>query len=217
MIAKLLKKELALCLHPTTPLMIALSALTLTPNYPYTLIYFFLTLGIFFICLTGRENNDITFTMTLPVAKRDIVSGRFLLVILLELAQMLCALGMILLRRLLPLGENAAGMNANLSLLGEGFLFYGVFHLVFFPSYYKNVEKVGISFLKSSAALFILVILDIVCSYALPFSRDVLDTPDPAHMGEKLVFLLCCLLIGIVLTFAAWRISQRRFQKQDIR
>ena len=217
MLGKLLKKELMLCLHPTVFLMLLLTGLLLTPNYPYTIMYFYLTLGIFFICLGGRENADITFTMTLPVAKRDIVAGRMLLAVLLELTQLLLAALLIPLRQRILSGANAAGMDANLALLGEGFLFYGVFQLVFFPAWYRNTNRVGLSFIKSSVALFLLTGADIVLSYALPFWRDVLDTPDPQNLGTKVVFLLVCLLFYLAATWAALRISRRRFERQDIR
>ena len=217
MTGKLLKKEFALCLHPTTPIMVLLAALTLTPNYPYTIVFFFLSLGVFFICLTGRENNDVTFSLTLPVSRRDIVTARFLLVICMEAAQLLLLALCVWLHGKLDLGPNAAGTDANLTLLGEGLVFYAVFHLVFFPSYYGNVQKVGVSFVKSSAVLFLLTIADIVFSYALPLSRDVLDTPDPAHLSAKLVFILCGAAIYPVCTWIAWRVSVRRFEKLDIR
>ena len=34
--------------------MLALSALVLVPNYPYGVVFFYSTLGLFFICLGGR-------------------------------------------------------------------------------------------------------------------------------------------------------------------
>ncbi len=217
MAGKLLKKELALCLHPTTPLMIALCAIVLVPNYPYTLIFFYLTLGVFFICLSGRENHDIIFSVTLPVSKREIVTARFLLVLLMELTQLLLTAVLIFLRgRLFP-GGNAAGMDANLSLLGEGLCCFGVFHLVFFPSYYKNTDRVGISFLKSCIAMGLLTALDIVLTYTVPLFRDILDTADPAFLAEKFVFFFCCLLFCLASTWLALQISRRRFEKLDIR
>lgn len=53
---ELLKKEISLVLHPTNWLFLALSALVLVPNYPYYVTFFYTGLGIFFLCLSGREN-----------------------------------------------------------------------------------------------------------------------------------------------------------------
>lgn len=214
---KLLKKELSLCLHPSAPIMLALSALALVPNYPLSLIFFYMTLGLFFICLTGRENQDVVYTMTLPIARRDLVTARFLLALLLELVQLLLCFGFILLHRKLGNTPNAAGMDANSALLGEGFLFFGVYHLIFFPSYYRDVNKVGLSFVKGAIFAGVFVAAEIVGCYAVPFMRDVLDTPDPQHLGAKLAFLAVSALLYAACTLLALRVSQRRFERQDIR
>ena len=63
--AELLKKEFSLCLHPAALIMLPLAAIVLAPNYPYGIIFFYSTLGLFFICMGGRENQDVLFTMTL--------------------------------------------------------------------------------------------------------------------------------------------------------
>ncbi len=214
---KLLKKELSLCLHPAAVVMLSLAALVLVPNYPYAVTFFYMTLGLFFICLEGRENHDVIYTLTLPVAKRDAATARFALTVLLELILLALVFGFIQLhRRILP-DPNAAGMDANLALLGEGFLFFGLYHLVFFPSYYRDVNKVGLSFVKGCVFSAVFVIADIVLCYTLPLMRDLLDTPDPQHMGAKLVFLLASVAVYAAGTWLALRVSQRRLEAQDIR
>lgn len=215
--SKLLKKELSLCLHPAAVVMLSLSALVLTPNYPYAVSFFYLTLGLFFICLDGRENHDVIYTLTLPVAKRDAVTARMSLAVLLELVLLALVFGFIQLhRRILP-DSNAAGIDANLALLGEGFLFFGLYHLVFFPSYYRDVNKVGLSFVKGCVFSAVFVAADIVLCYTLPLMRDVLDTPDPQHLSAKLIFLAASIAVYAAGTFLALRVSQRRFEAQDIR
>ena len=37
----LIKKEIALCLHPTAFIFLAFAALVFVPNYPYEVIFFF--------------------------------------------------------------------------------------------------------------------------------------------------------------------------------
>ena len=217
MAAKLLKKELKLCLHPAALIMLGLSAMVLIPNYPYTVIFFYTALGLFFINQGARENRDVTFTLTLPVAKKDAVTGRFLLSILQQGAAVLLTTVMTPVRAAVLSAPNAAGMDANLALAGEGLLMFGVFNLVFYPDHYRDVSRVGVPFFKASVVLFLIVTADIVCTYAVPLFRDVLDTPDPQNLGAKLVFDGVCLLCYAGLTFLSLRLSQARFQKQDIR
>lgn len=217
MLVKLLKKEWALCMHPAAWIMLGLAVLILIPNYPYAVSFFYMTLGIFFISMSVRENHDVTFTLTLPVEKRAIVTARICFAVELELISLLLASLMIPLHRALIQTPNGAGMEANLALLGEGFLLYGVFHLLFFPAHFKDTSRIGVPFLIASAALFLLITADVVMSYALSFWRDVLDTPDPAHLSAKLIFLLSCVVFYLIATLLALRFSQRRFLKLDIR
>lgn len=217
MLGKLLKKEWGLCMHPAAWIMLSLAVLILIPNYPYAVSFFYMTLGLFFICMNARENHDVTFTLTLPVEKRAVVTARVCFAVELELLSLLLAGAMILVHRAIVPTANGAGMEANLALLGEGFLLYGVFHLIFFPAHFKDVSRIGVPFVLASAALFALITADVVLSYALPFWREVLDTPDPAYFGVKLVFFLMCAVFYALATLLALRLSQRRFLRLDIR
>lgn len=214
--SKLLKKEFLLSMHPVTTLMIALSTMVLIPNYPYTVVFFYMTLAVFFTCMLGRENHDVIYTMTLPVAKRDVVRARILFVVILELLQMVVMIPFMLLKQSLgPMG-NEAGMDANIVLLAEGFLLFGLFHLLFFCSYYKNVDKVGISFVKASVVFFLLVAADVICTHAIPFVRDFLDTPDPEYMGYKMITLGGSIVFYLLATVGACRVSIKNFEQQDL-
>ncbi len=217
MLIKLLKKEFSLCLHPAALIMLPLAAIVLAPNYPYGIIFFYSTLGLFFICIGGRENQDVLYTMTLPVAKRDVVTARFLMTVTLELAQLLLVLGFVLLRGKLGPISNAAGLDANLALPGEGLLFFGLYHLVFFPGYYRDVNKVGVNFVKGCVFSGLFVALEIVACYTAPLFRDMLDTADPAHQSAKLAAVGVGAAVYLLGTLLALRISQRRFEKQDVR
>lgn len=217
MIGKLLKKELRLCMHPMLPASLLLSALLLAPNYPYAIMYFYLTLGIFFTGLTRRENHDVLFTCMLPVKKEQIVTAQILFAVIAELLQMLIALPLFVLHRHLISVPNAAGMEANIVLLAEGFLIYGVFHLVYFVGLFRDTDKVGVNFLKAGAVVFLLIFAELACTYAVPFARDILDTPDPQYLGVKLLFALICLGLYCVFTIVSVKLAQKRFGNTDIR
>lgn len=212
----LLKKEFRLCLHPAALVMLATSALLLVPNYPFGVSFFYMALGIFFICLDGRENHDAAFTLALPVSRREAVRGRVLFCACLELMQLaLCAAFAALRSRWIG-ADNQAGMDGNLALIGQGFLLFGVFNIVFFPAHYRDIGKVGVPFALGAAAMFLLITLDIVATYAVPFVRDVLDTPDPAHLGAKLACLAAGAAAWLILTGAAIRVAARRFEALDL-
>lgn len=217
MAAKLLKKELRLCLHPAAIIMLGMALLILIPGYPYAVSFFYTMLGLFFIAQGSRENHDVAFTLTLPVEKRAVVDGRFLLTLVLELCSLATAGLVVVLRRVMTMPPNPAGMEANIVLMGEGLFLFGVFNLIFYPPYFRDVNRIGIPFVAGSAAVFLLITAEIVLTYASPFFRDVLDTPDPQNMGAKLCFDLICLGLFAAMTLCSLGISRRRFQEQDIR
>ena len=214
--SNLLKKEFSLSMHPVTPLMLMLSSMALIPNYPYTVMFFYMTLAVFFTCMMGRENHDVIYSMSLPVAKKDIVKARILFVVILELLQMVLLIPFAVLRQNILEAGNEAGMDANIALFAEGFLLFGVFNLIFFHSYYSNVDKVGISFVKATVVFFVLVMVDVIATHAVPFVRDCLDTPDPQFIGYKLAALVIGIILYVAMTVRVCRISIRNFEVQDL-
>ena len=212
----LLRKEIRLALHPTAPLFLALSSMLIIPNYPYLVAFFYTGLAVFFTCLNGRENQDVGYTLLLPVSKHDVVKARFLTVMLLETAQVIVAIPFAVLRQRLIAAPNAVGMDANIALFGFAFLLLGLFNLTFFRVYYRDVKKVGTAFLWSSAAVFVFICTVEACAHAVPFVRDVLDTPDPLHLPAKMTALAAGVLLWLMLSGVALRRAIRDFDHQDL-
>lgn len=213
---QLLKKEIKLAMHPTAPAFLLLSAMLLIPNYPYYVVFFYTSLAVFFTCLSGRENQDVLFTLLLPVKRADLVKARFLFVMLLEAAQMLTAGIFAVLRNTLIPAPNAAGMDANMTLFAMALVMMGIFHIVFFPMYYRNVQHVGKAFVAGSSAVFAFILLAEAAAHAIPFVRDVLDTPDPAFIRIKCVVLGGGLCLYLVLTAGAYLRSKTLFERQSL-
>lgn len=155
----LLQKEFKLAMHPTAPMFLCLSAMALIPNYPYYVSFFYLTLAVFFICLSGRENQDVFYTLLLPIRKRDVVKARMIFVICLELVQVLVTVPFAVLRQHLSLSQNVVGIEANIAFFGFAFLLLGIYNLVFFSMYYKDVKKVGKAFAVASIVVFIYIMV----------------------------------------------------------
>ena len=81
----LLYKQLRLVCHPMTPVFCLFGIMVIIPNYPYTVIFFYVTLGLFFSFLNIREQKDLYYTALLPVPKRDAVKAGCLFTVLIEL------------------------------------------------------------------------------------------------------------------------------------
>ena len=92
MIKNLLYKELRLATHPTQFLFLSFGLMLLIPAYPYYVAFFYITLSQFFVTTIGRENNDVSFTAMLPVAKRDVVKARLLMGVIFEVLSLIIAI-----------------------------------------------------------------------------------------------------------------------------
>ena len=213
---RLLKKEFRLCLHPTCLVMPLLSALVLVPGYPYSVCCFYTALSLFFVCLTAREDHDAAYTLTLPVTRRDAVNARVLFSVCVEVIQLIVMGLFILLKALIGPMENPAGLDAGTALIGEGFLIYALFNRIFFPVYYRDILKPGKAFLTASAAVFVLICLEIIATYTVPFVRDRLDTLDPQYLTEKTVFTLIAAALFGLGTYLAARRSAKEFDRVDL-
>ena len=71
----LLYKQFRLLCHPMTLIFCLFGAMVLIPNYPYSVTFFYVTLGLFFTFLNMREQKDLYYTALLPVPKRDAVKA----------------------------------------------------------------------------------------------------------------------------------------------
>ena len=213
---KMLMKEWKLCMHPTGYIMLLCSALILVPGYPYGVTCFYMGLAIFFICLTARENHDAGFTLTLPASRADAVRARILFCALLETADLLLIVAFILLKNAIGSMPNPAGLDAGLALVGDALIIFAMFNMIFFPIYYKDINKPGKAFAFASAAVFLWIVLEIVATYTVPFFRDVLDQPDPRNMGDKALFTLAGLALFLAGTARSIQKSIRQFENVDL-
>ena len=186
MLSKLLYKEFKLALHPAAVLFLLLSSMMLIPNYPMYVLFFYNTLGIFFICLSGRENHDFAYSLSLPIRKRDAVRARIVFAVILQLAQCVLAVGFMFTRRTLGLGANEAGMDPNVAFFGLSFIMLAVFNYVFFTGYFSQPDKVGRVFARASIVTFVYIGIAEACTFAVPFFRDVLEYARSRKHGCKI-------------------------------
>lgn len=216
MMRQLLRKEFRLAMHPTNVMFLGLSAMMLIPNYPYYVTFFYTTLALFFTCLNGRENNDIPYSANLPVKKRDIVRARYWYFVIFELAQMLVAAPLAILRQGMDMPGNAVGMDANIALFGFTFLMYALFNAVFFRVYYQNVYNVGKAFVISSIVTFVYICIAEASAHIVPFVRDCLDTPDTMFVMEKCIVLAIGAAVFAAVTILSCKDSVKRFEAEDL-
>ena len=211
----LLYKQFRLVCHPMTLVFCLFGIMVLIPNYPYTVIFFYVMLGLFFTFLNIREQKDIYYSALLPVPKRDTVKAGCAFVVIIEVLSLVVLIPCSLLAvHLQPGKDNLVGLDPNLALLAAGFLLYAVFNAVFLPSFYANGYKVGVAFLK--AVIPTTVAMGVL--EALPHFPALtwLDDLDAATQVRLLPVLIGSVLIyagGMARTF--WR-AAAQYEKVDL-
>ena len=127
-------KEIKLSASPLAFLFIAFGLMFFIPGYPILCGAFFVTLGLFQSFQTAREANDIVFSALLPIAKNDVVKGKYLFVCFIEA----CALALMTVAAVIrmtaladaPAYRANALMTANPFALGMALVIIGAFLLV---------------------------------------------------------------------------------------
>ncbi len=211
-------KEVRLSASILSFLFIAFGLMFFLPGYPVLCGVFFVTLGIFQSFQNARETNDILFSALLPIAKRDVVKGKFLFVCFIELCGLLLMafaviLRMSVLREVKAYVENAL-MNANGFALGLAFFIFGLFNLVFVGGFFKTAYKFGRPFVT----YIILAFLTLGIGEALHHfpGLECLNAAGTQHLRMQLSLLLAGMLAYCLLTFASYRLSCKRFERIDL-
>ena len=214
----LLKKEMRLSALLLTYLFIGFGVMTLVPGYPILCGTFFITLGIFQSFQSAREANDIVFSALLPIAKRDVVKGKYQFTALIELAGF-AVMAVLTLVRMTVLADAAiyrqnALMNANLFFLGCVLLIFGLFNAIFLGGFLKTAYKLGKYFVIFIAVCFAVIFLA-EAAHHVP-GLGALNAFGFDHIGLQLLTLLAGAAAFVVLTFLSYNKACKDFERIDL-
>ena len=157
----ILRKEMCLSASILSYLFILFGFMFLIPGYPVLCSAFFVSLGIFQSFQSAREANDIVFSVLLPIAKKDIVKGKYLFVCLIEgCSLVLMAVSVML--RMTVFSKSVAYlsnpmMNANLFALGMACVIFGLFNWIFVGGFFKTAYKFARPFVTFIIICFLVI------------------------------------------------------------
>ncbi len=211
-------KELRLSASPLSYLFILFGLMFFLPGYPILCGVFFVTLGIFYSFQSAREANDIVFSALLPIAKKDVVKGKYLFVCFIEG----CALLLMTIStavRMTVLSESAvyrsnALMNANPFALGAAFFLFGLFNLIFVGGFFKTAYRFARPFVTYIVSAF----LTVGAAEALHhFPRlEALNAFGTEHIALQGILLLAGAALFLLMTLLSCRRACRDFEKIDL-
>lgn len=212
----LIYKEFKLTCHPTIFIFLSFVLMLLIPSYIYYVPFFYSCLALFFSFLSARENRDVFYTSQLPVRKQDVVYARILFAMIYELVMIILAIPFAVLGSAInPKGGNEAGINANVAFFGFTFLMFGLYNISFFVTYYKNIYKVGRSFVIASIVIGVFIVIAETLVH-IPGLRDYLYPVCAVTQIKQIPVLIAGIIIFIALTFIAAKKSWKLFDASDL-
>jgi hypothetical protein len=214
---KLLHKEFCFTALPLTYIFLMFALMTLIPGYPILVGSFFVSLGIFQTFQSAREQNDILYTVLMPVSKKDAAIARYLFVICIQLLYLLLSalltfICMTVLKNASPYLSNPM-MNANPAYLGYILLAFALFNGIFVNGYWKTAYNIGRPFLYYSICAFILVAIAETLHH-IP-GLTFLNTANEG-LGIQYAVLIAAACIYGAVTYLSMKKSCRSFEIIDL-
>ena len=217
-VKRLLYKELRLSASPLTSVFILFGAMALLPGYPILVGGIFVCLGIFYSFQSARETNDILYTVLLPVAKTDVVAGKYAFVCFIELLAFLLMAVMTVLRMTVlgsaPVYVNNVMMAANPLFLGFALLLFTAFNLLFVGGFFKTDR----GFARPLVSFLIAAVLIVAAGEALHHipGLEFLNGSAGKGMWVQYAALLVCAAAYALGTWWSCGRSMERFEKIDL-
>ena len=209
-VKNLLLKELKLANLVLPAVMGSLCLLMLIPTYPLYVGLMYMCLAVFFTVMHFREANDVYFSMLLPIRKRDTVRARVLLCCLFEIAQLVVAIPVAVLRNVLY-ESNPAGIEANPALFGSALIMFTIFNFLLLTMHYKTAHNIGVPFV----AVLLYISLAEVLIHIVPFLRTHLDVVGE-HVGTQLIVLAIGATVFVAGNILTYRVAAARFERVDL-
>jgi len=214
----LLNKEFQLATPLLTFLFLGFAAMTFIPGYPILCGAFFVCFGIFQSYQLGREDNDILYTVLLPVKKTDVVRAKYAAAVVLQLAAfalfaLFTGIRMVFLSEAGVYRTNVL-MGANFTFLSFVLIIFAAFNVVFIGVFFKTAYRYGKPFVLFIAVCFLIIAIGEALHH-FP-GLGWLNSLDVSGSVRQLPILLAAMLLYISATVISCKASQKRFEKLDL-
>ena len=214
----LIYKELRLATPLLTFLFLGFTAMAFIPGYPILCGAFFVCFGIFQSYQFAREDNDVLYTVLLPVKKADAVKSKYATAVVLQMAAfalfaVFTGIRMVFLSDA-PAYVNNVLMGANPVYLAFVLLIFLTFNVVFIGGFFRTAYRFGKPFICFIVVAFTVITAAEVLHH-IP-GLEWMNTLDFHHMDRQLPVLLAAVLLYGAGTVLSCKISQKRFEKIDL-
>ncbi len=216
--SNIMLKEIKLSASPLAFIFIAFGLMFFLPGYPILCGTFFVTLGLFQSFQAAREANDIVFSALLPIAKKDVVKGKYLFVCFIEACSfVLMAIATIIRMTALkdaPVYLQNALMNANLFALGAALVILGLFNMIFLGGFFRTAYKIGKPFVIYIIVGFVMIFV-FEALHHIP-GLGMLNAFGTENIGLQVATLAIGAIIFAAMTLLSYKAACRNFEKIDL-
>ena len=214
----LLMKELKLGVSPFFYILPFLTgALMLIPGW----LYFFVPLYFLFITIPNmfagyKTQNDLMFSIVMPVTRKDIVKARVAIIVILELLHIVIAViyGMIS-TRLYP-NLTSFFFGPTIGFWGLCFVMLAIFNIIFVSMFYKTAYKYGAPMIVSITGAVLFATAAEWLGIKSPLVFDLFKGAGADNIATQITILIVGIAIFAIFNIAAYNIAIKQFEKVDI-
>jgi len=214
----LIYKEFRLAMPLLTIAFLAFTLMTFIPGYPILCGAFFVCFGIFQSYQMGREDNDILYSVLLPIRKTDVVKAKYATTIILQMiafsfCTVFTGIRMISLSNAKVYTTNVL-MAANLVFLAFVLLIFTAFNVIFLGGFFKTAYGIGKPFIVFISVNFIIIGIAEALHHFPGLSW--LNAMDFSYAGRHTIILIGAAIVYVIVTVVSCKGSQKRFEKIDL-
>ncbi len=215
---RMLYKELKLSASAIAYVFTVFGLMFFLPGYPVLCSAFFCSLGLFKSFEYAREANDTVFSVLLPVAKKDVVKGRYAFVCLIQLCT-LAVMAFVTVLRMTVFADSAVYrgnwmMNANPFALGAALFLFGLFNVIFVGGFFRTAYKLGRPFITYlTAAFFCIAVFEAL--HHIP-GLERLNAFGTDDIGLQMSLFAAGTAAYLLMTVLSCRKACRRFEMIDL-
>ncbi|MFT4143613.1 MAG: ABC-2 transporter permease [Mobilitalea sp.] len=214
----LLMKDLKLGVNPFFYFMPFLTgALMLIPGW----LYFFVFLYFCFITIPNmfggyKTQNDLIFSIMMPVTKKDIVKSKIAVVVILELLHIVTAVIYGVIHIHIYPNFKYFFFGPSIGFFGLCFVMLAIFNLIFISLYYKTSYKYGVPTVAGiiGAMLFGTAAEWVGIKNSMVF--DLFKGTGVDNFAIQFTILITGIVIFAIFTIIAYNIAIKRFKKVEI-
>ncbi|QDP38941.1 ABC-2 transporter permease [Radiobacillus deserti] len=194
-----------------------IGAFMLIPNWIYFLVLqYFFWVSVPNIFAQFKAQNDLVFTTTLPVSRKDMVKARVTVIVILELLHLVIAMIFGLFTIQLYPDIIYSFFAPHMGFWGLCFVMLAIFNIIFIPMFYKTAYKYGSAATASITATLLYFLGVQWLGTQNSFVYETFNGSGADHVALQISILLAGIVIFIVFTIVACSIAIKRFGRLDI-